>query len=99
MNMTLEEFKIYIEEIAEERLEVSVCQYDEDKHAVVTLSKLNDSDFRLPFKVLLKLSQFFGTEDITTEDWSTQGCETCDNGSRTTHEIDIKNITKNHLKT
>lgn len=39
------------------------------------------------FAVLKKLAVVFGTENFEVNNWSSSGCETCDYGSKYTHEF------------
>lgn len=49
----------------------------------------------LSFKIMKALSELFGTDDITSEMYSLEGCDTCDYGSHYGHNITIKNVTRN----
>lgn len=42
------------------------------------------------FKVLNAISQFFGTTNIESSEWSSSGCDTCDYGSNYTIEFTVK---------
>lgn len=43
----------------------------------------------LKFSHLEKLAEIFGTKEFTVNNWSHSGCETCDYGSRYTHEFSL----------
>lgn len=77
----------------------------DDKHIQVTKRKdVNQYDIEygqmygapnLSFAKLMELSKLFGTEEIDVDDYSSEGCESCDYGSDYGHTIQLKNPTLN----
>ncbi len=49
----------------------------------------------LSFALLMELSELFGTKEIDVDNYSREGCESCDYGSDYGHTIQIYNPTKN----
>lgn len=41
----------------------------------------------ITFSLLMELAEVFGTKDFNVNNWSSQGCETCDYGSEYVHEF------------
>jgi hypothetical protein len=68
---------------------VEVRKYNDNIH--VEVSRMYEF-LPLTFDILMKLSELFGTRDFAVNNWSAGGCETCDYGSKYTHEFSFKEV-------
>jgi hypothetical protein len=89
--MDLEKLKTDVEAVFTEENEykwedVVVDVRESGNNIRVTASKMYDH-LPLTFDTLLKLSELFGTQKFTVDNWSHRGCETCDYGSKYAHEF------------
>jgi hypothetical protein len=46
----------------------------------------------LSFKHLRALADYFGTDNISDDNWSSNGCETCDYGSKYTVQLVVRDF-------
>lgn len=64
------------------------CEDYPDGSYTVKVSQMY-SHINLTFAKLKRLAELFGTENFNVNNWSQQGCETCDSGSSYTHEFHV----------
>jgi len=78
---TEEEIVQFIKEIYKEDVPDEITVSKEKDHVEITIADMYSSP-ELSFSTLLKISEFFGTQNINDDDrFSEFGCDTCDYGS------------------
>lgn len=86
-----EEFKVMLQGIFSDVENCSI--FVTPKEINISISNMYSAP-TLNFDTLLKLSEMFGTTSINVDDFSNEGCETCDYGSEYGHNLQIMKATK-----
>ena len=90
--MTSEEIKKKVTEAFDSTGYISDLQVEvigePPKEYWVTVSSMYEY-ISLNLKILKALAKIFKTEDFGVNNWASGGCETCDYGSKYTHEFTI----------
>lgn len=71
--------------------DLDVAVYDGGNYLNVTVSQMYEF-LPLTFAHLQKLSEIFETKDFNVNNWSSEGCETCDYGSQYAHEFHVPKV-------